>query len=60
MKEKYKVALLESIPYFVVLAVIGLGIWLNALIIQDTITLEEAGWLSYKKHRTSNKTLYRK
>lgn len=47
MKNKYRVAFVESIPYLAVLAVIGLSIWLNALIVQDTITVFQAELLGY-------------
>lgn len=47
MKEKYKTGFVESIPYIVVLAVIGLALWLNALIVQDSITLFQAELIGY-------------
>ena len=47
MKNKYKEALFESIPYMIVLGVIGLGLYLNALIVQDTITLLQAQIIGY-------------
>jgi len=47
MKSKYKIGIVESIPYVVVLAVIGLALWLNALIVQDSITLSQAELLGY-------------
>ena len=47
MNEKYKLAIIESIPYMVVIVVIGLGLYLNALIVQDTITLNEAEIIGY-------------
>lgn len=47
MKEKYKIAVIESIPYMVVIVVIGLGLYLNALIVQDTITLQQAELIGY-------------
>ena len=47
IKEKYKIAVIESIPYMVVIVVIGLALYLNALIVQDTITLEEAEIIGY-------------
>lgn len=51
MKPKTKIvierALIESIPFIIVFIVIGIGIWLQALIIQDNITLDEAELYSY-------------
>jgi len=47
MKEKYKIAVVDSIPYMVVLIVIGLTVYLNALIVQDTITLFVAEIIGY-------------
>lgn len=47
MDEKYKIAIIESIPYMVVIVVIGLALYLNALIVQDTITLEQAEIIGY-------------
>jgi len=47
MKIEYKKALFESIPYMIVLGVIGLGLYLNALIVQDTITLLQAQIIGY-------------
>ena len=47
MKNQYKEALFESIPYMIVLGVIGLGLYLNALIVQDTITLLQAQIIGY-------------
>ena len=47
MKIEYKKALFESIPYMFVMGVIGLGLYLNALIVQDTITLLEAQIIGY-------------
>lgn len=47
MKEKYKTAIIESIPYMVVIVVIGLGLYLNALIVQDSITLLQAEIIGY-------------
>ena len=47
MKIEYKKALFESIPYMIVMGVIGLGLYLNALIVQDTITLLEAQIIGY-------------
>ncbi len=47
MKNKYKIAIVESIPYMVVLIVIGLALYLNALIVQDNITIFVAEILGY-------------
>lgn len=47
MLEIYKKAIRESIPYMVVLIVIGLAVYLNALIVQDTITLSVAVIIGY-------------
>ena len=47
MDDKYKIAVIESIPYMVVIVVIGLGLYLNALIVQDTITLKQAEVIGY-------------
>lgn len=47
MENKYKIAIIESIPYMVVIVVIGLALYLNALIVQDTITLEQAEIIGY-------------
>lgn len=51
MKAKTKVimkrALIESVPFMIVFIVIGIGIWLQALIIQDNITLAQAELYSY-------------
>ena len=47
MKIEYKKALFESIPYMIVMGVIGLGLYLNALIVQDTITLLQAQIIGY-------------
>ena len=47
MKEKYKIAVIESIPYMVVIVVIGIALYLNALIVQDTITLQQAEIIGY-------------
>ena len=47
MLELYKKAIRESIPYMVVLIVIGLSVYLNALIVQDTITLSMAVIIGY-------------
>lgn len=47
MKPKYTGAIIESIPYIVVIIVIGLGLYLNALIVQDTITLATAEIIGY-------------
>ena len=46
-QQKYKIAIIESIPYMVVIVVIGLALYLNALIVQDTITLEQAEIIGY-------------
>jgi ABC-type multidrug transport system permease subunit len=45
--EIYKKAIRESVPYMVVLIVIGLAVYLNALIVQDTITLFVATIIGY-------------
>ena len=37
MKENWKKALIKSEPYVIILAVIGLSVYLNALIVQDSI-----------------------
>lgn len=42
IKEKWKIATIESIPYFIVMIVIALAIWINALIVQDSISLKVA------------------
>ena len=42
-----KVALDETFPYIIVIGVIGLGLYLNALIVQDTITLRQAEIIGY-------------
>lgn len=47
MLELYKKAIRESTPYMVVLIVIGLSVYLNALIVQDTITLSMAVIIGY-------------
>jgi len=47
MNRKYTIAIIESIPYMVVIVVIGLGLYLNALIVQDTITLKQAEIIGY-------------
>jgi len=47
MNRKYSIAIIESIPYMVVIVVIGLGLYLNALIVQDTITLKTAEIIGY-------------
>ena len=51
MKEKTKQiikrALIESIPFMVAFIIIGIGVWLQALINQDNITLAEAELYSY-------------
>ena len=51
MKEKTKIiirrAFIESIPFMVAFIIIAIGVWLQALIIQDTITLEQAELYSY-------------
>ena len=47
MKEKTKTAIVESEPYMVVLIVIGLSVYLNALIVQDSITLFWAQVIGY-------------
>ena len=47
MKDKYRIAIVESTPYMVVLIVIGLAVYLNALIVQDSITLFVAEILGY-------------
>jgi len=47
MKENWKKALTKSEPYVIILAVIGLSVYLNALIVQDTITLPGAIVLGY-------------
>lgn len=47
MKSKYKLAFVESIPYIIVLIVIGLALYLNALIVQDTITQLQAESIGY-------------
>lgn len=47
MTGKYKIALTESIPYIVVLFVIGLTVYLNALIVQDNISLSVAIIIGY-------------
>jgi len=47
MKQAYKQAIIESIPYLVVMVVIGLAVYLNALIVQDTITLMTAEIIGY-------------
>ena len=47
MENKYQIAIIESIPYMVVIVVIGLGLYLNALIVQDTITLKQAEIIGY-------------
>lgn len=44
---RYLAAVVESIPYIVVIGVIGLGLYMNALIVQDTITLKEAETIGY-------------
>jgi len=46
-KEKYKVAIVKSEPYMIILAVIGLSVYLNALIVQDSITLFVAVIIGY-------------
>ena len=47
MENKYKIAINESIPYMVVLIVIGLGLYLNSLIVVDTITILVAEVIGY-------------
>ena len=47
MKEKWKTAIVDSMPYMVVLIVIGLAVYLNALIVQDSITLFVAEIIGY-------------
>ena len=47
MENKYQIAIIESIPYMVVIVVIGLGLYLNALIVQDTISLKQAEIIGY-------------
>lgn len=47
MSEKYKIAISESMPYMVVLIVIGLGLYLNSLIVVDTITIFVAEIIGY-------------
>ena len=47
MKEKYRIAFVESEPYMIVFIVIGLACYLNALIKQDSITLFVAMILGY-------------
>ena len=47
MKSKYRLAFVESIPYIIVLIVIGLALYLNALIVQDTITQLQAETIGY-------------
>ena len=47
MENKYKRAINESIPYMVVLIVIGLGLYLNSLIVVDTITIVVAEVIGY-------------
>ena len=47
MKQAYKQAIIESIPYLVVMTVIGLALYLNALIVQDNITLKQAEIIGY-------------
>ena len=47
MKEKWKKAIVKSEPYVIILAVIGLSVYLNALIVQDTITLFVAVIIGY-------------
>ena len=51
MKEETKQiirrALIESIPFIVAFIIIGIGVWLQALIVQDNITLEQAELYSY-------------
>ena len=47
MKAKYKTAIIESVPYLVVLIVIGLALYLNALIVQDSITQNQAEIIGY-------------
>lgn len=47
MKEKYKIAIVKSEPYMIILVVIGLSVYLNALIVQDSITLFVAVIIGY-------------
>ena len=47
MKENWKKAIVKSEPYVIILAVIGLSVYLNALIVQDTITLGVAIVIGY-------------
>ena len=47
MKEKWKKAIVKSEPYIIILAVIGLTNYLNALIVQDSITLFDAVIIGY-------------
>ena len=47
MENKYKIAISESTPYMVVLIVIGLGLYLNSLIVVDTITIFVAEIIGY-------------
>jgi len=47
MKSKYKLAFVESVPYILVLIVIGLALYLNALIVQDTVTQLQAEGIGY-------------
>jgi len=47
MKEKWKKAIVKSEPYMIILAVIGLSVYLNALIVQDSITLYVAVIIGY-------------
>lgn len=51
MKDKTKFiirrALIESIPFMIAFIIIAIGVWLQALIIQDNITLAQAELYSY-------------
>ena len=47
MQPKYKIAVVDSIPYIVIFIVIGLTVYLNALIVQDSITLFVAEIIGY-------------
>ena len=47
MKEKWIKAIVKSEPYMIILAVIGLSVYLNALIVQDSITLFVAVIIGY-------------
>jgi hypothetical protein len=47
MEDKWKKAIVKSEPYMIILAVIGLSVYLNALIVQDSITLFVAVIIGY-------------